>query len=74
MDTVFGDATEHRNGAADVAATPYSLEGGARGIRTPDLFHAMDAWYVFLGRVSAVQGGSVVWLVLTWSDVGRGRD
>jgi hypothetical protein len=42
-DTVFGDDEEPKNGAAEVAATPYSLEGGAMGIRTPDLFHAMDA-------------------------------
>jgi hypothetical protein len=44
MDSVFGDGEENENGAADLAATPFTwLIGGAMGIRTPDLFHAMDA-------------------------------
>jgi hypothetical protein len=44
MDSVFGDGEEDENGAADLAATPFTwLIGGAMGIRTPDLFHAMDA-------------------------------
>jgi hypothetical protein len=57
MATVFGDETERVNGAADMSAAPQSLgksldheievqESGAMGIRTPDLFHAMDAYSV----------------------------
>jgi hypothetical protein len=57
MATVFGDEKERVNGAADMSAAPQSLgksldheievqESGAMGIRTPDLFHAMDAYSV----------------------------
>jgi hypothetical protein len=80
MDTVFGDDAEDKNGAADVAAAPWSL-GQSLDLET-EVRKPVELWgfepqtssmpwtpgpsgWVALSRVSAVQSGSAVWLVLT---------